>query len=135
MSTVTALSDLFVTVPILLTLIRAGIKASQTQKENHAHAQMLRQHLLEALCKNNLNFPCTLPEESVWISPRRDGKGVWIALFNLGNRRRTVSLSAEEADLPAFAGKELWSGKALRKTKVLRAALAPHDAAVWHLEE
>lgn len=52
-------------VPILLTLIRAGIKASQTQKENHAHAQMLRQHLLEALCKNNLNFPCTLPEESV----------------------------------------------------------------------
>ena len=37
--------------------------------------------------------------------------------------------------MPAFAGKELWSGKTLRKTGVLRAALAPHDAAVWRLEQ
>ena len=76
----------------------------------------------------------TLPEESAWIAPDRNGRGAWIALFNLGDRKRTVSLTAEEADMPAFAGKELWSGKALRKTGVLRAALAPHDAAVWRLE-
>ena len=51
--------------PVLLTLIRAGIKAAQTQKENYVHAQMLRHRLLEALRKNNLDFPCTLPEETV----------------------------------------------------------------------
>ena len=73
----------------------------------------------------------TLPEESVWISPRADGAGTYVALFNLGDKKRTVSLSAEEAGLPAFRGRELWSGKDLRKTAVLRASLAPHDAAVW----
>ena len=52
-------------VPVLLTLLRAGIKAAQTREENHAHAQMLRHRLLEALRKNNLDFPCTLPEETV----------------------------------------------------------------------
>ena len=76
----------------------------------------------------------TTQDESVWISPRRDGKGVWIALFNLGERKRTVAISAEEAGMPAFAGREVWSGKVMRKSKVLRAALAPHDAAVWYLE-
>ena len=73
----------------------------------------------------------TLPEESVWISPRADGAGTYVALFNLGDKKRTVSLSAGEAGLPAFRGRELWSGKDLRKTAVLRASLAPHDAAVW----
>ena len=74
----------------------------------------------------------TLPEEeSVWIAPRRDGKGTWIALFNLGSRKRAVSLSAEECGLPFFRGQECWTGKALRKTGTLRAVLPPHDAAVW----
>ncbi len=76
----------------------------------------------------------TLPDESVWISLCRNGKGAWIALFNLSDRKRTVSVSAEETDMCSFAGKELWSGKTLRKTGVLRAVLAPHDAAVWRLE-
>ena len=73
----------------------------------------------------------TLPEESVWISPRKDGQGVWIALFNLGNRKRTVSLSADDAGLLGFRGRELWSGRDIRKTGVLRAVLPPHDAAVF----
>ncbi len=52
-------------VPVLLSLLQAGIKAAQTQKENYAHARMLRHRLLEALHKNKLNFPCTLPEDAV----------------------------------------------------------------------
>jgi hypothetical protein len=73
----------------------------------------------------------TLPEESVWIAPRRDGNGVYIALFNLGEGKRTVSLSAGEAGLDCFRGQELWTGKPLRKTEVLRASLPSHDAAVY----
>ena len=75
----------------------------------------------------------TTENESVWIAPRRDGKGVYAALFNLSDRKRTVSLSAEAADLPSLSGQELWSSKALRKTGLLRAVLPPHDAAVWLL--
>ena len=52
-------------VPVLLTLLRAGIRAAQTQQENYAHAQELRRRLLEGLHKNGLDFPCTLPEERV----------------------------------------------------------------------
>ena len=84
--------------------------------------------LKEGWCAHPLR---TLPDESVWISPRKDGKGVWVALFNLSGRKRTVSLAASEAGLPCFRGQELWSGRTVRKTEVLRAALPPHDAAVF----
>ena len=77
----------------------------------------------------------TMPEESIWISPRRDGLGVYIAFFNLGDRKRAVSLSAEDAGMPSFKGRELWSGKALRTSGVLRAVLPPHDAVVFYLQQ
>ena len=62
---------------------------------------------------------------------RRDGDGVYIALFNLGEKKRTISLSAGEAGWTAFRGQEFWSGKPLRKTDLLRVSLPPHDAAVY----
>ena len=86
------------------------------------------QILKEGWCAHPLR---TLPEESVWISPRRDGAGVWVALFNLSGRKRTVTLSAEETGLPFFRGQELWSGREVRKSGSLRASLPPHDAAVF----
>ena len=70
-------------------------------------------------------------EESVWLSPRRDGRGIYLAFFNLSDRKRAVSLSAREAGLPFFRGQELWTGKSLRKTDLLRAVLPAHDAALW----
>ena len=70
-------------------------------------------------------------EESVWLSPRRDGRGIYLAFFNLSDRKRAVSLSAREAGLPSFRGQELWTGKSLRKTDLLRAVLPAHDAALW----
>ena len=76
----------------------------------------------------------TTEDESVWIAPRRDGKGLYIALFNLSDKKRTITAGADEAELPAFTGTELWSGKGTRKAKQLRAVLPPHDAAVWKIE-
>ncbi len=91
--------------------------------------------VLEILSESWCGHPLrTLPEESVWIAPRRDGQGVWIALFNLSDRRRTVALSAAEAGLSFFRGTELWTGKSLRKTGTLKAVLPPHDAAVYLLK-
>ena len=75
----------------------------------------------------------TTEEECAWVAPRKDGKGVYLALFNLSDKRRTVSLSTEEADLPFLTGKELWSGRELKKTRRIRITLPAHDAGVWLL--
>ena len=85
----------------------------------------------ESWCAHPLR---TAEEESAWIAPRKDGKGMYLALFNLGDKKRTVTVTAEEAGLPFLAGQELWGGKEVRKAKQIRMALAPHDAAVWRLE-
>ena len=73
----------------------------------------------------------TTEEESVWIAPRQDGKGLYLALFNLSEKKRAVAVTAEETGLASLAGKEIWTGKEPRKAKQLRAVLAPHDAAVF----
>jgi hypothetical protein len=86
--------------------------------------------LKEGWCAHPLR---TTDDESIWISPRQSGDGVWIALFNLSGRRRSVSLSAEEADLTFFRGTELWTRRQVRKSGTLRAVLPPHDAAVFLL--
>ena len=45
-----------------------------------------------------------------------------------------LTLHTEEAGLPELTGKELWSGREIKKARQLRAVLAPHDAAVWKVE-
>ena len=75
----------------------------------------------------------TTEEESAWVAPRKDGKGVYVALFNLSDKKRKVHLEAEAAGLAGIKNAtELWTGK---KGKKLTAALAAHDAAVWFVEE
>jgi len=70
----------------------------------------------------------TTDEESVWVAPRQDGKGYYVAAFNLSDESRTVTASPEA---PAKGAKELWSGK---QTEVLSAEIPPHDAMVWKVE-
>ncbi len=76
----------------------------------------------------------TTEEESAWIAPRQDGNGVYLALFNLSDKKRALSVTAEEAGVSSFSGREIWTGKETRKAKQLRAVLAPHDAAVWLIQ-
>ena len=75
----------------------------------------------------------TTEGESVWIAPRKDGKGLYLALFNLSEKKRAVTVTAEEAGLASLAGKEIWTGKETHKAKQLRAVLPPHDAAVYYI--
>ena len=96
---------------------------------------LTRQEILEILNTTWCAHPLrTTEEESVWIAPRRNGKGLYIALFNLSGKKRTVIVTAEDAELSSFTGTELWSGKGTRKAKQLRAVLPPHDAAVWKID-
>ena len=41
----------------------------------------------------------TTEEESVWIAPRKDGKGLYLALFNLGEKKRAVTVTAEDVNV------------------------------------
>ena len=74
----------------------------------------------------------TTEEESVWIAPRRDGTGYYVALFNLSDEERTVTVSAKEQGLAdSSEAMELWTGRKTTETGCISAKLAAHDAAVY----
>ena len=86
----------------------------------------------ESWCAHPLR---TTEEESVWTAPRKDGKGTYVALFNLSDKKRAVSITAGEIERPEITAAELWTGKTIRKKKQIRSVLRPHDAEIWYLEE
>ena len=74
----------------------------------------------------------TTGEESAWVAPRRDGAGYYLALFNLSDEERTVSVSVKEHGLADMSrAKELWTGRAVPETGSLSATLPAHDAALF----
>ena len=74
----------------------------------------------------------TTEEESAWIAPRRDGKGYYLALFNLSDEERTMTVSAKQQGLAdSSEAMELWTGKKTAETGCISAKLAAHDAAVF----
>ena len=74
----------------------------------------------------------TTEKESAWIAPRRDGRGFYLALFNLSDEERTVTVFQKEQDLPdSSEAKELWTGRKTAETGCISAKLAAHDAAVF----
>ena len=72
----------------------------------------------------------TREEEAAWMAPRRDGQGCYVALFNLSDEERTLTLSPETLGLAPCAAAELWTGKPADPA-LLSARLSAHDAAVW----
>ena len=72
----------------------------------------------------------TTGEEAVWVAPRQDGQGVYVALFNLSDEKRTVSVSRSQYEVGTSA-RELWSGEAADAGICLSRELPPHDAAVY----
>ena len=77
----------------------------------------------------------TTEEESIWIAPRKDGKGIYAALFNLSDKKRAVSVTAGEIERPEMNAVELWTGKNIGKKKQIRSVIRPHDAEIWYLGE
>ena len=72
-------------------------------------------------------------QESVWITDRTDGTGMYAALFNLSDAPRRVSVDTVLLQSGAAAATELWSGREERLTGTLASELQPHDAAVFFL--
>ena len=76
----------------------------------------------------------TTDEASAWIAPRRDGKGCYVALFNLSDEARTLSQCLREMGIHAQKATELWTKAVTEKPEALTALLPAHDAAVWLVE-
>lgn len=72
----------------------------------------------------------TTEEESVWIAPRKDGQGMYIAVFNLSDEVRRIAVTEEETEISVARAVELWTGSTNAK---LYAELGPHACAVWHV--
>ena len=70
----------------------------------------------------------------MWVAPRRDGKGLYVALFNLSEETRTVRVTGEMLEGAYSAARELWTGEKQQMTDGLTAALGKHDAAVFWVE-
>jgi len=83
----------------------------------------------ESWCAHPLR---TTAEESVWIAPRKDGRGCYVAAFNLSDRARRIQVDESCLEGTPVRATELWSGRTARRG--LTAKLAPHDAAVWRVE-
>ncbi len=81
----------------------------------------------ESWCAHPLR---TTPEEAVWLAPRKDGNGAYIAAFNLSDETRTVSAAPLQSSFGSAT--ELWSGKEYTE---LKAVLPPHEVAVWHVRK
>ena len=84
----------------------------------------------ESFCGHPL---LTTDEESIWLAPRQDGRGIYVALFNLCDKMRRVSVSLSDIGMHDAQATELWSGETRSVREELSAELAAHDACVFLL--
>jgi hypothetical protein len=82
----------------------------------------------ESFCAHSLR---TTDEEAVWIAPRKDGCGLYVAVFNLSDTARRITVTAQEIELPIGRAVELWTSV---PSENLSAYLGPHACAVWLTE-
>ncbi len=69
-------------------------------------------------------------EACAWIAPRRDGRGVYAALFNLSDEPRTLALEESQLEMTLTSATELWTKQ---ETKTLCAVLPAHGCALWRV--
>ncbi len=96
-------------------------------------AMLTNRALLEIEKETFCGHPLTTTDlESTWIAPRKDGKGLYAAVFNLSDEPRHVSIPQSAIERPYAKATELWTGFAAKEG--LSAELPPHDTAVWYVE-
>ena len=82
----------------------------------------------ESFCAHSLR---TTDEEAVWVAPRKDGHGSYVAVFNLSETERRITVTDEQLEMSAGRAVELWTGAVCEE---LSACLEPHACAVWLVE-
>jgi hypothetical protein len=72
-------------------------------------------------------------EKSIWVAPRTDGKGIYVALFNLSDEQCSLSVDFDALGLQPTKVTDIWSGEQINAEKTLTAVLDVHDAAVYRV--
>ncbi len=110
------------------------IGAELTKNDAFTLALLTNAEVLNITRESTCAHPLTLTdEESVWMARRKDGKGCYIALFNLTDAPRAVSVAPAQLDGTFSVACELWTGVTQAPAIGLSVLLAPHDAAVFRL--
>ncbi len=111
------------------------IGAELTKNDAFTLALLTNAEVLNITRESTCAHPLTLTdEESVWMARRKDGKGCYIALFNLTDAPRAVSVAPAQLDGTFSVACELWTGITQAPAIGLSVLLAPHDAAAFRLE-
>ena len=73
-------------------------------------------------------------DEIAWIAPRKDGNGVYVALFNISDKKKTVSFSPDKYDIENYSSaKELWSGKKIKLSDEINVKINKHGAVIINI--
>lgn len=72
-------------------------------------------------------------EEIIWIAPRKDGQGTYLALFNISNEPKNITVDLECIDMEqAQKARDLWNKKNVEITNdSIIATVHPHGAAAY----
>jgi hypothetical protein len=71
----------------------------------------------------------------VWTSQPDDGRGYYVALFNLADKEQTLTFDWTKLDLPKsnYLVRDLWSLQDLGNAAALKVMLRPHAAALYRV--
>ena len=105
-----------------------------TKNDDFTLALLTNREVLEIGKESFCAHPLTTTDlESVWIAPRKDGQGSYVALFNLNDEMRAVTIPMESLECAPRKIRELWTGAETQSETEISAALPPHDCAVFLL--
>ena len=72
--------------------------------------------------------------EIAWIAPFKNGKGCYLALFNISEEDKTITVAMEDYELDEYQNwKELWSHTNVAVSGILKADVKKHGAVVFQL--
>ena len=69
--------------------------------------------------------------EIAWAAPRKDGKGIYIALFNISDEDREISFAPACAEIDYKNAKELWSGNKVAVSDNMTCKIPQHGAEIY----
>ena len=71
----------------------------------------------------------------VWTSKPEDGRGYYVAVFNVGDKEQALTYEWEKLELPkaTYSVRDLWGSKDLGEAGALKVTLRPHASALYRV--
>jgi alpha-galactosidase len=71
----------------------------------------------------------------IWTARPEDGRGYYVAVFNLADKEQTLAYDWTQLDLPksTYAVRDLWNSQDLGDAAILKVTLRPHAAVIYRV--